>query len=208
MFIPSRTRFARPMILRAQNIVLPHIQEEEILRRRRRFSIAERIEEKPVAEEKAEKEGIIEGDEDEKADVRRKEDIPHKDEYQVHLDVERSFFHFSMGKQDVRLCIALCRPDKHSLYPDQNREKLRGQLNSIIIDTLRKYPSLHYFQGYHDIVSVILLVADDDIDLAHRMTVQISLFHIRDSMMEGLEPVIGYLRLVTAPLYDLLVPGC
>jgi hypothetical protein len=33
-------------------------------------------------------------------------------------------------------------------------------------------------------------------DLAHRMTAKLSLFHIRDSMMTGLDPAIGYLRLL------------
>ena len=33
-------------------------------------------------------------------------------------------------------------------------------------------------------------------DLAHRMTAKISLFHIRDSMMTGVDPAIGYLRLL------------
>lgn len=45
-------------------------------------------------------------------------------------------------------------------------------------------------------MSIILLVSEDDMDLAYRMTFKLSLFHIRDSMMTGLDPAIGYLRLL------------
>ena len=43
-------------------------------------------------------------------------------------------------------------------------------------------------------MSIVLLICDDDMDLAARLTDRISLFHIRDSMMSGLDPVMGYLR--------------
>lgn len=45
-------------------------------------------------------------------------------------------------------------------------------------------------------MSILLLVSEDDMDLASRLTVRLSLFHIRDSMMSGLDPAIGYLRLL------------
>ena len=43
---------------------------------------------------------------------------------------------------------------------------------------------------------MVLLVCEDDLDLASRMTARLSLCHIRDSMMSGLDPVVGYLRLL------------
>lgn len=78
--------------------------------------------------------------------------------------------------------------------------------------TLRRHPSLQYFQGYHDvrsllipslrcpayrrriqIISVLLLTLEDEqisLEAAERM----SLHRLRDSMGSGLEPVLGYLR--------------
>lgn len=96
---------------------------------------------------------------------------------------------------------------------DETRDKRRIQLSQLIVSTLRQYPALNYFQvrpkvgagrpkltyvkqGYHDVVSILLLVSEDDMDLASRLTVRLSLFHIRDSMMSGLDPAIGYLRLL------------
>lgn len=48
-------------------------------------------------------------------------------------------------------------------------------------------------QGYHDIISVLLL-ALDDVELAKSSAEQMSLHRLRDSMTSGLEPVLGYLR--------------
>lgn len=61
----------------------------------------------------------------------------HKDENQVFLDVKRSF----VGVQDL-----------------QRREQLRKLLENTIVRVLRKYPKLNYYQGYHDVVSVFVVV--------------------------------------------------
>lgn len=68
----------------------------------------------------------------------------------------------------------------------------------MIVTVLRKHPILHYFQGYHDIVQVLLLVlgATAAIPAVARM----SLLRIRDFMlptMSGTEP---HLRLLPAIL--------
>ncbi|CCH62275.1 hypothetical protein TBLA_0G03380 [Henningerozyma blattae CBS 6284] len=62
---------------------------------------------------------------------------PHPDENQVHLDVLRSFGFVEDHKQ---------------------KEKLRSLLEKIIVNILRKYPTLRYYQGYHDIVAVFIIV--------------------------------------------------
>lgn len=68
-------------------------------------------------------------------------------------------------------------------------------------------------QGFHDIVSVFLLVLDDEA-LAERCVERMSLHRIRDSMCDGLEPVIAYLRLMKRilraadPAFADLVDGC
>lgn len=61
----------------------------------------------------------------------------HKDEAQVRLDVNRSF----TTVEDK------CRKDS-----------LRRLLEHIIVRMLRKYPKLNYYQGYHDVVSVFIVV--------------------------------------------------
>ncbi|QSL66854.1 hypothetical protein MERGE_001241 [Pneumocystis wakefieldiae] len=63
----------------------------------------------------------------------------HKDENQVQLDVNRSFIHYPKNLSNVKI------------------EKKRKELNSLIVEILRKHPNLNYFQGYHDIAQVFLL---------------------------------------------------
>ena len=62
---------------------------------------------------------------------------PHKDEHQVALDVKRSF-------GDVK--------DPHA------KAFLRRALETVIVRVLRRYPRLRYYQGYHDVCSVFVLV--------------------------------------------------
>ncbi|GAA6007831.1 hypothetical protein JCM10207_004891 [Rhodosporidiobolus poonsookiae] len=102
---------------------------------------------------------------------------PRDDERQVRLDIVRSLVNFP---HDVK---------------DDEREELRARLETVILTVLRRHPSLQYFQGYHDIVSILLLVLDDD-RLAISVAERFSLHHIRDSMGAGLEPTLGYLKLV------------
>lgn len=57
---------------------------------------------------------------------------------------------------------------------------------------------LCYFQGYHDIVQVLLLVLG--VDDAIPAVTRISLFRIRDYMLPSLSPAVTHLRLVPAIL--------
>ncbi|KAM0787553.1 hypothetical protein ACM66B_003623 [Microbotryomycetes sp. NB124-2] len=102
---------------------------------------------------------------------------PHPDERQVHLDVIRSFVSYPEG------------------ISDRDKDQLRDKLERVIVATLRRYPALQYFQGFHDIATVLLLVLEDQ-DVALRATARMCLHRIRDNMGTGLEPVMGYLRLV------------
>ncbi|KAI9271102.1 rab-GTPase-TBC domain-containing protein [Helicostylum pulchrum] len=67
-------------------------------------------------------------------------EVPHKDEEQVKLDVVRSFNSFPKN------------------LSAEDKQKLEGQLSRVITHVLRAYPSLHYYQGFHDICSVIILL--------------------------------------------------
>ncbi|EAW08327.1 TBC domain-containing protein [Aspergillus clavatus NRRL 1] len=106
------------------------------------------------------------------------EDLPsHKDEDQVQLDVNRSFVYYPQ-----------CAEDELSSKKDE--------LSVLIRKGLRKYPMLCYFQGYHDIVQVLLLVLGGQ--QAVPAVTQISLFRIRDYMLPSLSPALKHLQLIPA----------
>lgn len=63
--------------------------------------------------------------------------VRHKDENQVQLDVKRSF---------------------SNIKDTQRKEKLRRLLEHVIVRVLRKHSQLSYYQGYHDVVSVFVMV--------------------------------------------------
>ncbi|AGO13300.1 AaceriAFR154Cp [[Ashbya] aceris (nom. inval.)] len=67
----------------------------------------------------------------------------HPDEHQVELDVRRSF---------------------GFVEDEAQKQRLRELLQATLVRFLRKYPSLRYYQGYHDVVSVILMVYYDALE--------------------------------------------
>ncbi|KAF8586615.1 hypothetical protein K439DRAFT_1659568 [Ramaria rubella] len=102
---------------------------------------------------------------------------PHPDEHQVQLDTNRSFI----------------------LYPIENRsvshkQHLKEDLHDIILGVLRKRPTLRYYQGYHDIITVLFLTLP--LELVLPSAEKLSLHRLRDSMGSGLEPLIGQLRVL------------
>lgn len=76
----------------------------------------------------------------------------------------------------------------------------KGQLSILIRRVLRKYPSLGYFQGFHDISQVILLVLG--CDAAAPVMERIALLRLRDYMLPTLAPVTKHLELIPAILHD------
>ncbi|KAI5303640.1 hypothetical protein KEM56_007341 [Ascosphaera pollenicola] len=105
----------------------------------------------------------------------------HRDEHQVDLDVNRSFVYYPKGQTELELT--------------QRKEEL-----SLLIRTvLRRYPSLCYFQGYHDIAQVLLLVLEPA--LALPALERVSLFRIRDYMLPSITPALNHLHLITEILY-------
>ncbi|KAK2872058.1 hypothetical protein FQN49_002591 [Arthroderma sp. PD_2] len=102
----------------------------------------------------------------------------HGDEDQVKLDVNRSFVYYPNYKTE------------------QHLEGKRSELLDLIISVLRRNPMLCYFQGYHDIAQVLLLVLDRK--HAYLALEHISLFRIRDYMLPSLSPAITHLQLLPA----------
>ncbi|KAF4301922.1 hypothetical protein GTA08_BOTSDO10363 [Botryosphaeria dothidea] len=108
---------------------------------------------------------------------------PHHDEDQVRLDVNRSFVYY---------------PNDQS---EQQIEKRKEELFDVIAEILRRHPRLCYFQGYHDIVQVFLLVLGPR--LAVPAVTRLSLLRIRDFMLPSLDAAIAHLNLLPPILYSI-----
>ncbi|KAK3944747.1 rab-GTPase-TBC domain-containing protein [Diplogelasinospora grovesii] len=110
------------------------------------------------------------------ADSSWKELPRHRDEDQVQLDVDRAFVYYPNHQNEAELA------------------RQKGELSALIVEVLRRYPYLCYFQGYHDICQVLLLV------LPHEMrapaVARLSALRIRDFMLPSLTPAIAQLRLI------------
>ncbi|GAO15735.1 uncharacterized protein UV8b_00949 [Ustilaginoidea virens] len=101
---------------------------------------------------------------------------PHRDEDQVQLDVNRSFIYYPNDKTDAQL------------------DKCKSELSCLIVEVLRRHPFLCYFQGYHDICQVFLLVLQP----AYRVpaVARLSILRIRDFMLPSLGPTTAQLKLL------------
>lgn len=87
-------------------------------------------------------------------------------------------------------------------FPDETeaeKNEHKRELNQVITAVLRRHPMLHYFQGYHDIVQVLLLVlgANECIPSVERL----SLLRIRDFMLPTMSGTEHHLRLLPSILY-------
>ncbi|KAJ6493634.1 hypothetical protein C8R47DRAFT_1119153 [Mycena vitilis] len=59
-------------------------------------------------------------------------------------------------------------------------DTLQAELHDLLVEIFRKRPKLNYFQGYHDIVTVLLLTLPKELQLP--CAEQLSLQRVRDSM--------------------------
>ncbi|ERF76378.1 hypothetical protein EPUS_07086 [Endocarpon pusillum Z07020] len=105
-----------------------------------------------------------------------KELPPHRDEDQVQLDVNRAFVYYPHGESEKKI------------------EGRKSSLSDVIVQVLREHPMLCYFQGYHDIVQVLLLVLGDQ--LVPAAVARISLLRIRDYMLPSLTPSLRHLQFI------------
>ena len=99
---------------------------------------------------------------------------PHKDEKQVLLDTNRSFIS--------------CLP------PGIDVKRAKDDLQHVICQVLRRNPWLNYYQGYHDIAQIILIV------MGRTRSVEVlealSYRFLRDFMLSTLQPSMSMLQLV------------
>ncbi|KAL7274103.1 GTPase-activating protein gyp8 [Rhizina undulata] len=107
---------------------------------------------------------------------------PHGDENQVQLDVNRSFIYYPTN-----------------MSPRELKERKR-ELSKLIVEVLRRHPMLCYFQGFHDICQVLLLVLGPA--NAVKAVEHIALLRIRDFMLPSMSPALDHLRLLYPLLYS------
>ncbi|CDR99945.1 related to GYP8-GTPase-activating protein [Sporisorium scitamineum] len=127
-----------------------------------------------------------------------------RDIEQVAKDVERSFIGPAFKH--------LFTPSPHSDTPLPTKQQRRDQLSHLILTTLSRHPNLSYFQGYHDILTVLLLSLSpqpphpSDTHHHHQAALELcaerlSLHVIRDSMTSDLLPIMGQLKLLSHLLH-------
>lgn len=105
----------------------------------------------------------------------------HHDEAQVLLDVNRSFVYY---------------PQKQS---EDELKARRLSLEDVLCSTLRNTPELSYFQGFHDIAQVFLLVLGQN---SSKIVLQrLAVLKIRDFLLPTMEGTTLQLQLVPAILY-------
>lgn len=95
------------------------------------------------------------------------------------------------------------RPPADALA-DQSEKQIderKEELFQVIAEVLRRHPRLCYFQGYHDIVQVFLLVLGPA--LAVPAVTRLSLLRIRDFMLPSLDAAIAHLNLLPPILYSI-----
>ena len=82
------------------------------------------------------------------------------------------------------------RADDSEAQLNQRQE----ELSDLILEVLRRHPYLCYFQGYHDICQVLLLVLPPE--LRAPAMARLSALRIRDFMFPTLAPAVAQLRLI------------
>lgn len=101
----------------------------------------------------------------------------HKDKGTVRVDVERSLYTFAGFLDDETR--------------SARRQELERLLNAVVV---KHEGTVHYYQGLHDVASVLLLVAGEP--AAFDMLCQLSTGHLRDATRSSLDPVIELLGLM------------
>ena len=116
----------------------------------------------------------------------------HPDEEQVQKDVDRAFVYYpnSAFLDDRLFQSRLMFADE----PEKTTDARKKALLQLITQVLRRHPMLCYFQGYHDIVQVIMLVLGSE--NAFPAVESVSLLRIRDYMLPSLTPALKHLQLV------------
>jgi hypothetical protein len=131
---------------------------------------------------------------------------PHKDECQVQLDIQRS--HTILNH--IHSLHTLQSESYTTIFSKSDIDDLKKHSSNLIIKMLRKYPQLNYYQGYHDIASVILLVSNVPSqtlqiseELAFKLLESFTVKHLRDFMITDIQLSVNHLRLIPTLLENI-----
>ena len=99
----------------------------------------------------------------------------HREWDQVQRDIDRSLNNFTQGKRTrYRYEILLFCESANNI---SQRDAKRKELSLIINAALCRHQELHYYQGYHDVGTVFLLVAGEK--QGFKLLERLSMGHIR-----------------------------
>ena len=112
-------------------------------------------------------------------DYRRYAVAPHRDDAQIRCDVERSLWNHVENRDWV----------------EPLREKRRKALSDVMVAVLSRNHALHYYQGFHDVCSVFLVVMDDD-PVAFAVAEVVADRYLRDFMAKDFEVLSKAMRLI------------
>jgi hypothetical protein len=104
---------------------------------------------------------------------------PHRDDLQLKADIDRSLWSHEVTRN----------------WSESLRNKRRKSLSDIILSILCRNSDFHYYQGYHDVVSVFLLVAGHD-QLAFAMAEIVSRRFLTDFLGKDFEILSKSMRLI------------
>lgn len=123
---------------------------------------------------------------------------PHKDEDQVKLDIQRSFTILN----HIQSFHQFSNDSYTTIFSKADIDDLKKKLLNLIIRILRKHPLLNYYQGYHDIASIVLLVCHDQAnsevneEMALKILEPLTILHLRDFMITDINLSINHLKLI------------
>eukprot|EP00696_Hemimastix_kukwesjijk_P005978 gnl/Hemi2/17587_TR5801_c0_g1_i1.p1 gnl/Hemi2/17587_TR5801_c0_g1~~gnl/Hemi2/17587_TR5801_c0_g1_i1.p1 ORF type:complete len:474 (-),score=114.38 gnl/Hemi2/17587_TR5801_c0_g1_i1:174-1595(-) len=108
----------------------------------------------------------------------------HKDYEQIECDIGRSVWRFTQQSSDLR----------------GRLEDYRAQLSRVLHTIFTRHSDLNYYQGFHDVCSVFLLVGGEK--FAFALGERVALYHLRSCLRSTFEEVTQVLDLVF-PLVEL-----
>ena len=120
----------------------------------------------------------------------------HRDSSTVQCDVERSLWHFTADWSDERRALkraALQRILNGAASSGLARTRGRSRTRSAGV-VCSHADTVHYYQGLHDVASVLLLVCGEA--AAYALLERLALGHLRDCTRATLDPVMQLLRLL------------
>ncbi|KAJ3367875.1 hypothetical protein GGF31_007036 [Allomyces arbusculus] len=123
-------------------------------------------------------------------------------EEQIDKDVRRSFVHFA---EEIRIPQAAPSTtndfgsrvadvaDESQVFEAAKARK-RAELQRMLVQVVGHHPFLHYYQGLHDICTILLLVLGPTVGTQAARVV--ALYYLRDAMHESLHPVMAQMRIL------------